>query len=88
MSRSLWKGPFIQAKLLTDIKKTNKKSQIKTACRSSEIIPKFIGINFWIHNGKIFSKILISKEMVGFKLGEFSLTRKNFSFKKKKKIKF
>jgi small subunit ribosomal protein S19 len=90
MSRSTWKGPFVHTKLFQDIKKTNKKPQnvIKTISRSSEIIPGFIGTNFDVYNGKNFSKIRVAKEMVGFKLGEFSPTRKKFSFKKKNKIKF
>jgi ribosomal protein S19 len=87
MSRSKWKGPYIETKLLNDIKNPNKKSQniVKTVCRSSEIIPRLVGINFDVYNGKSFSKFVVSKEMVGFKLGEFSFTRKKFSFKKKKK---
>lgn len=89
MSRSKWKGPYIETKLLSDIKKPNKKSQniVKTVCRSSEIIPGLVGINFNVYNGKSFSKFVVSKEMVGFKLGEFSFTRKKFSFKKKKRNK-
>lgn len=86
MSRSRWKGPFIDHKLFKDRKKNYEKSQntIKTVFRSSEIIPKFIGISFNIYNGKNFSKTEITEEMIGFKLGEFSPTRKKFSFKKKK----
>jgi small subunit ribosomal protein S19 len=86
MSRSIWKGPFVDIKLFKDIKKTNKKQNVvKTVSRCSEIIPGLIGTNFDVYNGKSFSKITIIKEMVGFKLGEFSPTRKKFSFKKKKK---
>lgn len=89
MSRSKWKGPFIDHKLFKNRKKNDKKSQntIKTISRSSEIVPKFIGINFNIHNGKNFIKTEVTEEMVGFKLGEFSPTRKKFSFKKKIKNK-
>jgi small subunit ribosomal protein S19 len=87
MSRSKWKGPFIDHNLFKDRKKNYKKSQntIKTISRSSEIVPKFIGINFNIHNGKNFLKTEVTEEMVGFKLGEFAPTRKKFSFKKKNK---
>jgi ribosomal protein S19 len=87
MSRSIWKGPFVHTKLFKDIKKINKKPQnaVETVSRCSEIIPGLIGTIFNVYNGKSFSKIEVSKEMVGFKLGEFSPTRKKFSFKKKKK---
>jgi small subunit ribosomal protein S19 len=88
MSRSKWKGPFVDPKLFKDITTSpNKKSQpsVKTISRCSEIIPGFVGTNFDVYNGKTFSKVEITKEMVGFKLGEFSPTRKKFSFKKKKK---
>lgn len=87
MSRSKWKGPFVDPKLFKDITPTNKRSQtpVKTISRCSEIIPGFVGTNFNVYNGKTFSKIEVTKEMVGFKLGEFSPTRKKFSFKKKKK---
>jgi small subunit ribosomal protein S19 len=87
MSRSIWKGPFVHTKLFKDIKKTNKKpkSAVETVSRCSQIIPGFIGTNFDVYNGKSFLKIEITKEIVGFKLGEFSPTRKKFSFKKKKK---
>ena len=87
MSRSKWKGPFISKQLIKSINASQKKSQnfIKTVSRHSEIVPKFVGINFDIYNGKTFSKVLVTEEMVGFKFGEFSPTRKRFSFKKKKK---
>jgi small subunit ribosomal protein S19 len=89
MSRSKWKGPFIDMQIFKDIKKTQNSLQnpTKTVSRCSEIIPKFVGINFYVYNGKSYSKIEITEEMVGFKLGEFSPTRKKFIFKKKKKNK-
>ena len=87
MSRSKWKGPFINTKLFKDIKSTKIKNTIKTFFRHSEITPGFIGLVFEVSNGKEFSKIEITENMVGFKLGEFSPTRKKFSFKKKKKKK-
>jgi ribosomal protein S19 len=84
MSRSTWKGPFVHAKLFKDIKK-KRETSVETVSRCSEIIPGLIGTNFNVYNGKSFLKVGVSKEMVGFKLGEFSPTRKKFSFKKKKK---
>ena len=78
MSRSIWKGPFVDPSLLKKVEKikdqTNK-TPIKTWSRKSTIIPEFVGISFLIHNGKKFIPIKISEEMVGHKLGEFSPTR-------------
>ena len=81
MSRSTWKGPFVDPILFKDKKPQN---SVKTISRCSEIIPGFIGTNFDVYNGKTFSKVGVTEEMVGFKLGEFSPTRKKFSFKKNK----
>ena len=78
MSRSIWKGPFVDPNLLKKVEKmknqTNKQP-IKTWARKSTIIPEFVGFSFLIHNGKKFIPIKISEEMVGHKLGEFSPTR-------------
>lgn len=88
MSRAKWKGPYVQKDLLIDFfKKTSEtryQIEITTKSRSSTIIPNFVGNFFSIHNGKTFSKIQITDHMIGRKLGEFSPTRKKFSFKKKK----
>ena len=78
MSRSVWKGPFVDPSLLKKIEKMNQQTNkvpIKTWSRKSTIIPEFIGHSFLIHNGKKFIPIKISEEMVGHKLGEFSPTR-------------
>jgi len=78
MSRSIWKGPFVDPSLLKKVEKqktTGTQSPIKTWSRKSTIIPEFVGISFLIHNGKKFIPIKISEEMVGHKLGEFSPTR-------------
>ena len=78
MSRSVWKGPFVDPSLIKQVEKlkdqTNK-VPIKTWSRKSTIIPEFVGHSFLIHNGKKFIPIKISEEMVGHKLGEFSPTR-------------
>jgi|TARA_B110000908_G_scaffold170565_1_gene230533 small subunit ribosomal protein S19 len=88
MSRAKWKGPYILNKLLEESKKNklNEKylSEIYTFSRASTIIPNFVGNTLNVHNGKTFSKIQITENMIGKKLGEFSPTRKTFSFKKKK----
>lgn len=76
MSRSAWKGPFVEASLLKNVEKhKNDKKPIKTWSRKSTIIPDFIGISFLVYNGKKFIPITISEDMVGHKLGEFSPTR-------------
>ena len=78
MSRSVWKGPFVDPSLLKKVEKLKTASNptpIKTWSRKSTIIPEFIGISFLIYNGKKFIPIKISEEMVGHKLGEFSPTR-------------
>ena len=78
MSRSVWKGPFVDPSLLAKVEKLKTQSNptpIKTWSRKSTIIPEFVGISFLIHNGKKFIPIKISEEMVGHKLGEFSPTR-------------
>tara|TARA_B110000014_G_C19825653_1_gene428287 strand:+ start:242 stop:601 length:360 start_codon:yes stop_codon:yes gene_type:complete len=78
MSRSVWKGPFVDPSLLKKVEKIknqSNKTPIKTWSRKSTIIPEFIGYSFLIHNGKKFIPIKISEDMVGHKLGEFSPTR-------------
>ena len=78
MSRSVWKGPFVDPSLIKKVEKLKEqstKNPIKTWSRKSTIIPEFIGHSFLIHNGKKFIPIKISEEMVGHKLGEFSPTR-------------
>ena len=81
MSRSVWKGPFVEESLIKKVEKqkndTNKKP-IKTWSRKSTIIPDFIGVSFLIYNGKKFIPVTISEDMVGHKLGEFSPTRTFF----------
>ena len=78
MSRSIWKGPFVDPSLIKKVEKlknqTNK-TPIKTWSRKSTIIPEFVGVSFLIYNGKKFIPIKISEEMVGHKLGEFAPTR-------------
>ena len=60
-------------------------SNNKTNKRNSTILPTFVGKTVQVHNGKDYTKIIIVKEMIGHKLGEFVKTRKTFKYKKKKK---
>ena len=78
MTRSLKKGPYIDPKLLKKIsgKKPQEAGVIKTWARRSSISPEMIGFTFGVHNGKIHIEVLVTEDMVGHRLGEFSLTRK------------
>jgi small subunit ribosomal protein S19 len=80
MSRSLKKGAFVDTHLLTKVQgagadKGGKKTAIKTWSRRSTITPDFVGQTIAVYNGKIFVPVFVSENMVGHKLGEFSLTR-------------
>lgn len=82
MGRSIKKGPFVDLHLVKRIEKakaTKSKSPIKTWSRRSMITPDFVGLTFNVHNGKIFNAVFVTENMVGHRLGEFSLTR---TFKK------
>ncbi|HEY4474095.1 MAG TPA: 30S ribosomal protein S19 [Candidatus Paceibacterota bacterium] len=78
MARSLKKGPYVFAKLLKKIegKKPAGTKPIKTWARASEISPEMVGFTFLVHNGKDFPEVFVTEEMVGHRLGEFSLTTK------------
>ena len=78
MSRSLKKGPFVQASLLKKVDTLNKSGEkrvIKTWSRRSTIVPEFLGHTIAVHNGKQFVPVYIQENMVGHKLGEFAPTR-------------
>lgn len=77
MTRSLKKGPYVDAKL---IKKVGARKPgaggIKTWARASQIAPEFVGFTFLVHNGKNFEEVFVTEDMVGHRLGEFSPTTK------------
>ncbi len=78
MSRSLKKGPFVDEKLVRKVskqKETGAREPIKTWARRCTVVPEFVGHTFNVHNGKTFHKVLVTEDMVGHKLGEFSPTR-------------
>ena len=78
MSRSLYKGPYVDEKLLNkiaDIKPADGKV-IKTWARASMISPEMVGFKFGVHNGKDHAEVLVAEEMVGHRLGEFAPTKK------------
>ncbi|PFH50193.1 hypothetical protein AMATHDRAFT_145760 [Amanita thiersii Skay4041] len=79
-SRSTWKGPYfvnfpnLHEAIVNHV-------PIKTQARSCTILPHFVGVRFMVHNGKDYVPVVVTQDMVGHKLGEFSHTRKRFSFK-------
>ena len=84
MSRSLKKGPYVDAKLLKKVSRAKAsdlpdgkagRTVIKTWARACTVIPEFIGYTFGVHNGRTHIPVLITEDMVGHKLGEFALTR-------------
>jgi small subunit ribosomal protein S19 len=82
MGRSLKKGPFVDLHLQTKVQKAKtakSKTPIKTWSRRSTITPDFVGLTLNVHNGRVFTPVFVTENMVGHKLGEFSFTR---TFKK------
>jgi small subunit ribosomal protein S19 len=78
MTRSIKKGPYVDERLLKKVlnKKPGDRSVIKTWIRSSVISPEMVGFTFGVYNGKTFIPVLITEEKVGYRLGEFSPTKK------------
>lgn len=78
MARSIKKGPFVDEKLLKKIKGKTPEvvGVVKTWLRRSDISPEMVGYKFGVHNGKDHIEVFVTEDMVGHKLGEFSLTRK------------
>ena len=78
MSRSIWKGPFVDITLIkkaAKVSESGRKEVIKTWSRRSTIIPQFVGLTFGVYNGHKFIPVSVTENMVGHKLGEFSPTR-------------
>lgn len=90
MSRSLKKGPFVDYHLLKKVRFINNsgnKKVIKTWSRRSMIIPEMIGFTIAVHNGRKFLPVFITENLIGHKLGEFSITRIFPAHSKEKKSK-
>ena len=86
MSRSIWKGPFVDGYLLKKAEKSRESGRndvIKTWSRRSTILPEFVGLSFAVHNGKRFIPVNVTEDMVGHRLGEFAPTRTFRSHDKK-----
>jgi small subunit ribosomal protein S19 len=78
MSRSVWKGPFVDSYVLKKAEKSQasgRKEVIKIWSRRSTILPQFVGLTFGVYNGQKHIPVLVSEDMIGHKFGEFSPTR-------------
>ncbi len=90
MTRSVWKGPFVDGFLLKKVAKvleSGRTQVIQTWSRRSTIVPQFVGITFGVYNGHKFIPVLVKEDMVGRKLGEFSPTRTYYGHGADKKAK-
>jgi len=78
MSRSVKKGPYVEASLARKVEALNRQNEkrvLKTWSRASTILPEFVGHTFAVHNGNKFIPVYVTENMVGHKLGEFAPTR-------------
>ena len=90
MARSVWKGPFVDGYLLKKAeasRSSGRKEVIKTWSRRSTILPQFVGLTFGVHNGQKFIPVLVTEDMVGHKMGEFSPSRTYYGHAADKKAK-
>ncbi len=90
MSRSVWKGPFVDGYLLKKAEKareSDRKEVIKMWSRRSTILPQFVGLTFGVYNGQKHIPVLVTEEMVGHKFGEFAPTRTYYGHGADKKAK-
>ena len=88
MSRSVWKGPFVDGYLLKKAeaqRMSGSNSVIKIWSRRSTILPQFVGLNFGVHNGRKHVPVLVTEDMVGHKFGEFAPTRTYYGHSADKK---
>lgn len=90
MTRSIWKGPFVDGYLLKKAEKARSAGRaevIKIWSRRSTILPHFVGLTFGVYNGQKHVPVLVSEDMVGHKFGEFSPTRTYYGHAADKKAK-
>jgi len=90
MTRSLWKGPFVDGYLLKKAEKSRSAGRsdvIKMWSRRSTIMPQFVGLTFGVHNGHKHVPVVVSEEMIGHKFGEFAPTRTYYGHSADKKAK-
>ncbi len=90
MTRSVWKGPFVDGYLLKKAETTQKSGRrevIKIWSRRSTILPQFVGLTFGVYNGNKHIPVSVTEEMVGHKFGEFSPTRTFYGHAGDKRVK-
>ena len=90
MTRSVWKGPFVDGYLLKKADKARESGRnetIKIWSRRSTILPQFVGLNFGVYNGQKHIPVAVSEDMVGHKFGEFAPTRTYYGHQADKKAK-
>ncbi|MEL7344450.1 MAG: 30S ribosomal protein S19 [Pseudomonadota bacterium] len=90
MSRSVWKGPFVDSYVLKKAeaaRDSGRKDVIKIWSRRSTILPQFVGLTFGVYNGQKHIPVLVSEEMIGQKFGEYSPTRTYYGHAADKKAK-
>jgi small subunit ribosomal protein S19 len=90
MTRSIWKGPFVDGYLLRKADAAHsagRKEVIKTWSRRSTVMPQFVGLTFGVHNGHKHVPVIVSEDMVGHKFGEFAPTRTFYGHSADKKAK-
>jgi len=78
LARSVWKGPFVDGYLLKkaeEVRTLGRTRVIRTWSRRSTILPQFVGLTFGVYNGRKFITVLVTEDIIGHKLGEFSPTR-------------
>ncbi len=88
MTRSVWKGPFVDGYLLKKAdaaREAGRNQAIRTWSRRSTILPQFVGLTFAVHNGKKHVPVLVTEDMVGHEFGEFSPTRTYYGHASDKK---
>jgi len=72
------RGPYVDERLFSKIERnqrTGNREPVKTWSRDCTVVPEFVGVTFLVHNGRQFTRVYVTEDMVGHKLGEFSLTR-------------
>ena len=90
MTRSVWKGPFVDGYLLRKAeaaRASGRHEMIKIWSRRSTILPQFVGLNFAVYNGQKHIPVLVNEEMVGHKFGEFAPTRMFYGHSSDRKAK-
>ena len=90
MTRSVWKGPFVDGYLLRKAeaaRSSGRHEMIKIWSRRSTILPQFVGLNFGVYNGQKHIPVLVNEELVGHKFGEFAPTRMFYGHSSDRKAK-